>query len=110
MNAERYYRSIFRPSVRLALPGSWEEPLRDVAREDTSVFGDEPEVAPGRLQRAIGVVYLPRSERASHYFEARPADQFDVLVRVDESRALEPLEKTSGWETGEPAEMYPSAL
>ena len=64
-----------------------------------------------RLERAIGVVYLPRSERVSHYFGARLADQFDVVVHLDETRGLQPLEITSKWERGgEVAETYPFAV
>ncbi|MFD0667440.1 erythromycin esterase family protein [Ramlibacter sp. MAHUQ-53] len=64
-----------------------------------------------RLQRAIGVVYLPSSERASHYFDARLPAQFDALVHIDQTRALEPLEPASGWVSGtEPPETYPSGL
>jgi erythromycin esterase-like protein len=63
-----------------------------------------------RLERAIGVIYRPRTERASHYFEARLADQFDAVVHFDESRAVEPLERTPGWDHGEAPETYPTAL
>ncbi len=63
-----------------------------------------------RLERAIGVIYVPRTERASHYFSARLPDQFDFVLHVDETTALEPLERSVGWETGEPAETYPSGL
>jgi erythromycin esterase-like protein len=64
------------------------------------------------LQRAIGVIYRPRTERLSHYFGARPADQFDFLLHYDVTRALEPLERTPEWVRGEPEmpETYPSAL
>jgi erythromycin esterase-like protein len=50
------------------------------------------EFASERPQRAIGVVYRPDSERLSHYFEARLADQFDALIYVDRSSAVRPLE------------------
>jgi erythromycin esterase-like protein len=63
-----------------------------------------------RLQRAIGVIYRPESERQSHYLEACPAEQFDVLVHLDETRALEPLERESEWEAGELPDTYPTAL
>jgi erythromycin esterase-like protein len=43
------------------------------------------------LERAVGVVYLPRTERVSHYFHANLAQQFDAVVHFDQSRALEPL-------------------
>ena len=62
------------------------------------------------LERAIGVIYLPRTERASHYFSARLPNQFDFVLHLDETTALEPLERSVGWETGEPAETYPSGL
>jgi erythromycin esterase-like protein len=63
-----------------------------------------------RLERAIGVLYLPETERRSHYFHARLSDQFDYVVHVDETRAVEPLERTSSWEAGEFAETFPSGL
>jgi erythromycin esterase-like protein len=63
-----------------------------------------------RLERAIGVIYLPQSERISHYFNARLPDQFDAVIHFDETRALEPLERTSHWETGEAPETYPFAI
>jgi erythromycin esterase-like protein len=59
------------------------------------------------LERAIGVIYRPETERLSHYFRARLADQFDVIIHLDETRALEPLERTSVWDEGEPPETYP---
>jgi len=62
------------------------------------------------LERAIGVIYLPQTERRSHYFWARLADQFDVLVHTDETRAVRPLEPTSRWEQGEPPETFPSGI
>ena len=43
------------------------------------------------LQRAIGVIYTPRTERQSHYVEARLAQQFDAVIHFDHTRAVEPL-------------------
>jgi erythromycin esterase-like protein len=65
---------------------------------------------PRRLERAIGVVYRPETERQSHYFEAQLAAQFDLVVHWDASTALEPLERTARWDRGEPPETYPSGL
>jgi len=45
------------------------------------------------LQRAIGVIYRPETERLSHYFNARLSEQFDWLIHIDQTRALEPLER-----------------
>ncbi len=63
-----------------------------------------------RLQRAIGVIYRPESERASHWFAASASQQFDALVHIDLTRAVEPLERGATWELGEPPETYPTAL
>ncbi len=61
-------------------------------------------------ERAIGVIYRPESELASHYFHARLSDQFDAVIHVDQTRAVEPLEPTSEWGLGEPAETFPSGV
>lgn len=63
-----------------------------------------------RLHRAIGVVYRPETERASHYYHARLPAQFDAVIHVDETRALEPLDRTSGWERGELPDTFPTGL
>ena len=63
-----------------------------------------------RLERAIGVIYLPQSERRSHYFQAELADQFDAVIHFDHTRALHPLERTPAWESGEPPETYPTGI
>jgi erythromycin esterase-like protein len=44
-----------------------------------------------RLERAIGVVYLPRTERQSHYFEAHLSRQFDAVIHWDVTQAVTPL-------------------
>jgi erythromycin esterase-like protein len=97
-----------RKRVRPALNGSWEALFHeaDVRRSllDPSRFEGR------RLERAIGVVYRPATERLSHYFHARLADQFDAVVHLDETSAVEPLEVTSEWEAGELPETYPSAV
>ncbi|MCU1299439.1 MAG: erythromycin esterase-like enzyme [Acidobacteriaceae bacterium] len=63
-----------------------------------------------RLERAIGVIYLPETERISHYFHTRLADQFDAVIHFDKTRAVEPLDRTSQWEAGEFPETYPFAV
>lgn len=63
-----------------------------------------------RLERAIGVIYRPQTERQSHYFHTRVADQFDAVIHIDETRAVEPLERTARWERGEAPETYPFAV
>ena len=63
-----------------------------------------------RLQRAIGVIYAQATERWSHYFHARVAEQFDVMIHLDETTALHPLEKSGTWVTGELPDTFPSSL
>jgi erythromycin esterase-like protein len=76
--------------------------------------GEAPEslrgLAEPRLERAIGVIYRPETERASHYFSASAARQFDALLHIDRTRAVEPLERAPAWELREPPETYPSSL
>ena len=45
-----------------------------------------------RLERAIGVIYRPETELASHYFQAILPDQFDEYIWFDETSAVAPLE------------------
>lgn len=62
------------------------------------------------LERAIGVIYRPDTERMSHYFHADAARQFDALIHVDTSTALQPLERSALWPQDEVPETYPSGL
>jgi erythromycin esterase-like protein len=104
-----------RKVVRPALPGSIEELLHEVGKpaflvsmHDGSAATEAFDVV--RLGRAIGVIYLPSTERQSHYFHVRPSDQFDAMIHIDSTRALEPLEPTSVWVAGQNPETYPSGL
>lgn len=63
-----------------------------------------------RLERAIGVIYRPETERTSHYFRARLPHQFDAMLHYDVTRAVEPLERTGLWDRGELPETFPSSL
>ncbi|MEO6421308.1 MAG: erythromycin esterase family protein [Candidatus Nitrotoga sp.] len=63
-----------------------------------------------RLERAIGVIYLPETERSSHYFFASLPEQFDVVLHFDETRAVEPLERSALWKEGEVPETFPFAV
>lgn len=62
------------------------------------------------IERAIGVIYRPETERTSHWFHADLARQFDAVIHLDETSALTPLERTPIWELGEPPETYPTGL
>jgi erythromycin esterase-like protein/predicted phosphoribosyltransferase len=94
-----------RKHVRRALPGSWEQLFHEQGQP--AFLLDTADIRGRRLERAIGVVYRPETERISHYFNARLADQFDAVIHLDETHALEPLERTSQWERGELPETYP---
>jgi erythromycin esterase-like protein len=100
-------------SVRPSLPGSYERLFHESGLESFMLALSTPELATAlagpRLERAIGVLYRPATERASHYFTARLPAQFDVMVHVDRTRALEPLEKWARHEVDLP-ETYPTGV
>jgi erythromycin esterase-like protein len=105
-----------RKTVRPGLPNSVEELFHETdmdaffvaMRDDDRVSADPLDDV--RLGRAIGVIYRPDTERQSHYFHVRPAEQFDAMIHIDQTRALEPLELTSEWIAGEVPETYPTGL
>jgi erythromycin esterase-like protein len=104
-----------RKQVRPALEGSYEALFHRVGLPRFFLDLRELGEAAGmlweeRLERAIGVVYRPGSERASHYFRAQLPGQFDALLHIDETRAVEPIERTAEWERGELPETFPSSV
>jgi erythromycin esterase-like protein/predicted phosphoribosyltransferase len=105
-----------RKSVRPALPESIEELHHEAGRKEFLIsFGVAPRASEAlrrsRLERAIGVIYRPQTERQSHYFRARVSEQFDAVIHIDETRAVEPLERTARWEAGEEVpQTYPFAV
>jgi erythromycin esterase-like protein len=101
-----------RKRVRPALSTSYEAMFHDTQLERFLLtLGENQKVTDAlwypRLERAIGVIYLPETERLSHYFHARLSDQFDAVLHFDETRAVEPLERTAEWEAGEAPETFP---
>jgi erythromycin esterase-like protein len=104
-----------RKRVRPALSGSYEEAFHQtgLARFMLSLRENNRAVqllGEGRPERAIGVIYLPETERKSHYFYAHLPQQFDAILHFDETRAVEPLEKSSHWTIGEAPETYPVGI
>ena len=86
--------------MRPALAGSYSALFHALERPAFSLVlrGNEAAkaaLAGPMLERAIGVVYMPNSERQSHYFEARLSGQFDAVVYFDRSTAVTPL-RTGG--------------
>jgi erythromycin esterase-like protein len=100
-----------RKRVRPGLPGSVEALFHEtgIPRFFLPLQGGEGAtiLQERRIERAIGVIYRPETERLSHYFDARLPAQFDAVLHFDETRALEPLEPTEGWQSGEAPETYP---
>jgi erythromycin esterase-like protein len=103
-----------RKRVRPGMAGSYEALFHDVGGHDFFLpLRGNPSAAAleeERLERAIGVIYLPETERQSHYFFASLPRQFDAVLHFDESRAVEPLERWEIMHTAELPETYPSAL
>jgi erythromycin esterase-like protein len=64
-------------------------------------------LAKRRLERAIGVIYRPDTERVSHYFHADLARQFDAVIHLDQTSAVKPLEYSALWTPEEVPETYP---
>ena len=101
-----------RKRVRDALPESYEAIFHEVNEPRLLInLREETEAQVGlrepRLERAIGVIYKPETERASHYFLATLPDQFDAVLHFDTTRAVEPLERTALWESEEVPETFP---
>jgi erythromycin esterase-like protein len=104
-----------RKRIRPGLPGSWEALFHDLDIPAFILPLREHQYRNSvldrfRLERAIGVIYRPETERMSHYFEARLLDQFDAMIHFDQTSAVVPLDRTAGWESAEPPETYPSGL
>lgn len=100
--------------VRPALENSFERLFHEIGvpnfylnlRDETvGKILDQP-----RLNRAIGVIYRPKSERTSHYFNASLARQFDAVIHFDCTRAVEPLEIEAGWQQRDAPETFPEGL
>lgn len=115
-----------RKRVRPGLPGSYESYFHEIAHElaieaDSGytrnfmlILRDDRSLSRAlsgpMLERAIGVIYRPETERVSHYFHARMPEQFDVVLHYDESRAVEPLERVVPVADAEPPETYPTTF
>jgi erythromycin esterase-like protein len=95
-----------------ALPGSYEALFHEAGIPNFLVMfaGDKSlsqQFRTERLERAIGVIYRPETERASHYFHARLSDQFDAVLHFDETQAVEPLPHAEEEQTSEIPDTYP---
>jgi erythromycin esterase-like protein len=91
---ERLFHETSVPRFFLPLSG---EPIREALKQPL-------------LQRAIGVIYRPDTERGSHYFHASLPFQFDGVLHFDHTTALRPLEITAEWRGPELPETYPTGV
>jgi erythromycin esterase-like protein len=102
--------------VRPSMPDSYERVFHEAQASDFMLIlrdqAKRDSLVPRRaLERAIGVIYLPRTERVSHYFHADLARQFDAVIHCDRTTALHPLERTPQWDALEEVpETYPVGL
>jgi erythromycin esterase-like protein len=101
-----------RKNVRPALAGSYETlfhatslPMFEIDLRGNHAAAQQ--LLGPRLERAIGVIYRPDTERISHYIYARLPEQFDAIIHFDHTRAVEPLERTAEWVRGDLPETYP---
>jgi erythromycin esterase-like protein len=103
-----------RKRVRPALAGSYESLFHGVGLGRFLLIpGSDERVAclrSPRLERFIGVIYRPETERASHYYLANLPAQFDAVLHFDRTRAVEPLERNAEWDKGEVPETFPTGI
>jgi erythromycin esterase-like protein len=100
------------PKIKRVLPSrsdSWERVFLDAGESRclTSWRNDRAlaeALSVRRLQRAIGVIYRPETERWSHYFDAHLSRQFDAVVWLEETTPVTPL---PGGPSEGPPDIYP---
>ncbi|MBU7582983.1 MAG: erythromycin esterase family protein [Nostoc sp. TH1S01] len=101
--------------VRSALPESYEAVFHQtqIPQFLLTFRGNNPAIKAlrkPRLERAIGVIYRPETERISHYFDACLPEQFDAVIHIDDTKGVQPLDRSVSLDMGEPPETFPSAL
>jgi erythromycin esterase-like protein len=98
--------------VRSALPESYEAVFHQTGIPQFLLIlrGENPAIEAlrkPRLERAIGVVYRPKTERVSHYLDACLPDQFDAVIHIDDTKGVQPLDRKSDEDMLEPPETFP---
>jgi erythromycin esterase-like protein len=77
------------------LEGSYEDLFHEIGVNNFLLFppelSEQEVVSEARLQRAIGVIYRPETERWSHYYTVNLPEAFDALIHIDETKAVQPL-------------------
>lgn len=99
--------------IRPGMEDSYERLFHDAGIERHLLdFGKHPELAKRlsapMLERFIGVIYRPETERASHYVNSAIARQFDAFVWFDRTTAVSPLEASGV--PRDPSDTYPFGL
>src|SRR5207302_1396412 len=107
-DAEQYYRAMFRGRA-----SSWNLRDRHMVETLENLVGHlngsrQPKAIVWAHNSHLGDARA--TERLSHYFHVRLPEQFDAFIHIDETSAVEPLERTSIWEEGELPETYPFAV
>ena len=113
--ASDWDRPVQRKTLLPAVDGSIEQLLHQVNIKDFILdFRNNHELAKHLknplLQRFVGVIYHPKTEYMSHYYHTTISEQFDALIYLDETSALEPLKVIPHWHRGEMDETYPFGL
>lgn len=110
--ARRWNGAHERRTVRPGLSGSVEEALHEVGLPSFWLDLRRPEAQdfwrPERLQRFIGVIYAPQTERQSHYMQSRLAEQYDGLLYLDRTTALAALDSAGPEFSQDLPETFPS--
>jgi len=103
-----------RKRVRPALPESYEALLHETGIANFLLTWNDARVRKlfdqRRLERAIGVIYVPETERLSHYFYATLPAQFDAVLHFDQTQAVDPLEGDQSWPDEEAPETFPTGM
>jgi erythromycin esterase-like protein len=100
--------------IRPSRPDSWEHQFlkagvpasltdwRDPTRKELRRVLSKP-----LLERAIGVIYRPETERGSHYFEATLAEQFDAMIWIEQTQPVTALALPKSQRLEPEDETYP---
>ncbi|MBC76615.1 MAG: erythromycin esterase [Halobacteriovoraceae bacterium] len=100
-------------NLNTPLEGSYEQLLSRVGGDFMLGSDTLKEMKRPLLERAVGVIYRPETERYSHYFESDIAGRYDWLIYLDKTSALEPVDDLSYWQPrlkGREKDFYPSSL
>lgn len=85
-------------TVQPGLPGSWEALFHEAGHDRFLLLPDQAlrrQLDVPLLERAIGVIYRPQTERLSHYFSARLGAQFDAVLHIDRTQAIDELPRST---------------